>query len=45
MSEGDIEKTWTNDSLVGTRQGVNSTVAWSKMLHILDILLHKFQLV
>ena len=26
-------------------QGANSTVSRSKMLHILDILLHKFQLV
>ena len=27
-----------------SNQGANSTVSWSKMLHILDILLHKFQL-
>ena len=26
-------------------QGANSTVSQRKMLHILDILLHKFQLV
>ena len=31
--------------MVYIMQGANLTVLWSKMLHILDILLHKFQLV
>ena len=34
-----------NTLIVIVNQGVNLAVSWSKMLHILDNFLHKFQLV